>query len=89
LGCQFAKDCWNLIGVTIQTDDDVFVTINQIRDQSHPIFFMTLITLMCWAIWIARNDVIFKGKPTNPTAVKAHFAKELKILSLRAKTKFT
>jgi hypothetical protein len=44
---------------------------------------------MCWAIWTARNDVIFKGIPANPLSVKAHFAKELRILTLRAKARFT
>jgi len=89
LSCQFAKDCWNLIGIAIQTDNDVFTAINQIRDQSHPVFFMAVIILMCWAIWTARNDVIFKRTPASFLSVKALFLKELKLLSLRAKTRFS
>jgi hypothetical protein len=41
------------------------------------------------SIWIARNDLIFKGVPQNPGMVKSSFSKELKTLTLRAKAKFS
>ena len=84
LGCRFAKDCWNLIGITIQTENDIFEAVDQIRDQSHPSFVLVAI-IMCWFIWTARSDLILKGIPPSTSTVKALFTKEMKILSLRAK----
>ena len=89
LGCQFAKDCWNLIGITIQADHDIYAAIDQIRDQSHPAFFLMMAVLMCWSIWTARKDLVFKGVPPSSSMVKAMFTKEMKILSLRAKARLS
>jgi hypothetical protein len=87
LGCQFAKDCWALIGITIQNDQDIVSAVEQIRVQSHPKFFLMVTILVCWAIWCARNDFIFKNKQPTTDAVKALFQKELRILSLRSRSK--
>lgn len=88
LECPFANDCWNLIGINIQAHGSVFAAIQQIKNQAHPQFFMIVAILMCWCIWLARNDLIFKGIPKNLGSVKAAFSKEVKILTLRAKAKF-
>jgi hypothetical protein len=89
LDCQFAKDCWNMLGITIQDGTDIFQAVNQIRDQSHPVFFLVVVILMCWAIWNVRNDLIFKGRPPDPSVAKDIFLKEIKILSLRVKVKLS
>jgi hypothetical protein len=89
LNCQFDKDYWNLIGITTQADIDIFQAINQIRDQSHPVFFLLVIILMCWAIWTVRNDFIFKGRPPNPLVAKTIFLKEINILSPRVKARLS
>lgn len=88
LSCPFARSCWNQIGITFQGQISIFSAIQQIKDQTHPHFFMIAAILMCWAIWSARNDLIFKGIPHNPEVVKATFSKELKILTLWARVKF-
>lgn len=88
LGCQFARDSWELIGVNIQNQVNIFAAIDQIRAQSHPSFFLMVIILMCWSIWSARNNFIFKGVQVNPAQVKVAYLKELKIMSLRARAKF-
>jgi hypothetical protein len=59
--------------------------INHIRDQSHPSFFMAIAILMCWSIWIVRNDFIFKGVQPNINMAKEVLKKELSILSFRTK----
>jgi hypothetical protein len=59
--------------------------VEHIRDQITQTSFMMVVILMCWVIWTTRNDLIFKGIPLDLTRAKAIFAKELKILSMRAK----
>lgn len=89
LGCQFAKECWGQIGITIQEDQDIIIAIEQIRAQSHPNFFLMVAILMSWAIWTACNDYIFKNKQPSSIAVKALFEKEMRILSLRARSRLS
>jgi hypothetical protein len=43
--------------------------------------------LMSWAIWIVRNDFIFKNLQPGVDKVKEIFKKETQLLSLRAKAK--
>lgn len=89
LGCTFASSCWYQIGIVLQPQANIPDTIQQLRDQMDPQFFMIVAILLCWCIWSARNDLIFKGIPQNPEMVKANFIRELKILTLRAKARFT
>jgi hypothetical protein len=46
---------------------------------------MEVIILMCWTIWKARNDMIFRQIGPNLNASKAYFREELQCLSLRLK----
>ena len=46
LGCQFAKEYWALIGITIQADQDIILAVEQVRAQSHPNFFLMVTILM-------------------------------------------
>jgi len=48
---------------------------------------MLIAILMCWAIWTARDDLIFKNILTTVNAAKETFFKELKLLTARGKTK--
>ena len=89
LGCQFAKECWALIGITIQADQDIILAVEQVRAQSHPNLFLMVTILMSWAIWNARNDFIFKNKQPSTIAVKALFEKEMRIHSLRARSRLS
>jgi hypothetical protein len=88
LSCPFAAECWSKISVSITAQNNIFNAIQNIKDQSHPQFFMVMAILMSWSIWTARNNLIFRGIQQNPDSVKANFDKELKITALRAKTRF-
>ena len=61
----------------------------QIRDQTHPNFFLMAAVMMCWGVWTVRNDLIFKGIQPIVESVQEIFRKEMKILSLRAKARYT
>jgi hypothetical protein len=89
LNCQFAKICWSLIGITIQSGSDILEAVMQIRDQTHPNFFLMAAVMMCWSIWTVRNDLIFNGIQPRVESVQEIFRKEMKILSLRVKARFT
>jgi hypothetical protein len=73
----------------IQSGSDILEAVMQIRDQTHPNFFLMAAILLCWGIWTVRNDLIFKGIRPRVESVQEIFRKEMKILSLRAKARFT
>jgi hypothetical protein len=50
---------------------------------------MILVILLCWAIWIARNDVIFKTLPASVDAAIDLLLSELNLLTVRARSKDT
>ena len=61
LECPFAKFCWNLINIQIP-DKASFPQVNlHFRNQLNCEFFMNAVIIMCWTIWGARNNLIFKG----------------------------
>jgi len=61
LSCPFAAECWSKIGVSIIAQNSIFDAIQNIKDQTHPQFFMVMAILMSWSIWTARNNLIFRG----------------------------
>ena len=85
LNCPFAEQCWNILGINI-TPGSTFpevVTEFKIRLQSK--FFMVATILMSWAIWAARNDLIFKGLQPSIERCKAILFKELRLVLFRVK----
>ncbi|KAF8719934.1 hypothetical protein HU200_024700 [Digitaria exilis] len=46
---------------------------------------MDVIILMAWAIWMVRNEAIFRGVQPSLQGCKNHFQKEFALLLLRAK----
>ena len=85
--CSFAKVCWNLLGISFQMGLNISDCVTQLKTQTHPVFYMMVTILMCWAIWTVRNDFIFKNVQPSVQAAKETFKKELSLLSLRAKAK--
>jgi hypothetical protein len=50
---------------------------------------MEVIILMCWAIWKARNDAIFRQIGPNLQNLKIEFRVELQLLVLTAKKSYS
>lgn len=46
---------------------------------------MDVIILMCWTIWVVRNDLIFRGIQPSLHGCKDHFKREFVLAMLRAK----
>jgi hypothetical protein len=83
--CSFARMCWDIIGVEI-TDGNHFPELtSMLRSQLNSRFFMETIILLCWTIWTARNDLIFRGLRRNREDCKELLFKELNLLQHRLK----
>jgi hypothetical protein len=51
----------------VQGNADFPDIIKEMKDNLQTQFFMPAIILLCWAIWSARNNVIFRGvQPSLP-----------------------
>jgi len=50
-------------------------------------FFMLAVILVCWTIWTARNDLIFKGIPPDVGTSRGFFLKEILLLVHRVKSR--
>jgi hypothetical protein len=84
LCCPFAISCWNLLHLAIPACEP-FDVLQSFKTQLNVSFFMDVIIIMSWTIWMARNDLIFRG--INPTlqAAQERFKKEFALVILRAK----
>ena len=63
--CPFAMSCWNLLNLAHLIQSNLLDTISAFKDQIQRSFYMEIIISMCWAIWTARNDVIFRTNSTH------------------------
>lgn len=89
LACPFALQCWAWINLQIDANLDAFQNLQNLKDQLHVPFFMEIIIIMCWVIWKARNDAIFRQLPPCFQRLKADFRAELQLLLLRAKRSYS
>jgi hypothetical protein len=87
LHCPFAINCWKLLHLHI-VQGDPFAILQAFRAQLNKTFFMDIIILMSWCIWMARNDLIFKGLQPNLQSVRERFKTEIALVLLRAKPRF-
>ena len=85
LHCDFAKQCWNLLGIDISPNSMFPDIISTFKTRLQSEFFMVAAILMSWSIWTSRNDQIFKGLQPNLQNCKRNLFKELKLVLLRVK----
>jgi hypothetical protein len=64
--CNFAKACWHQTGILIPQSRPVETTAQDLKNKLNVPFFVDIIILMCWSIWVTRNDWIFNN--VNPTS---------------------
>ena len=83
--CSFARMCWDFIHIDIPLDSGFPALTSQMKDQLNSQFFMETIILLCWAIWMTRNDLIFKGETLNLAGIKRVFLRSLSFLSIELK----
>jgi hypothetical protein len=86
LRCPFTVDCWHLLQLFVPQGDP-FDILSSFKDQLHVVFFMDPIILMCWSIWMARNDSIFRGQQPVVQEAKTRFKSEFAFVIHRAKAR--
>jgi len=89
LHCPFSISCWAIINIQVDPNLGPFENLMSFRDQLHEPFFMEIIVLMCWVIWKARKDLIFRQINPNIHIAKQCFLDELQMLLLRAKRRYS
>jgi hypothetical protein len=85
LTCDFAKQCWNLLGINIHQSDSFPDVVSSFRDKLQSEFFMVAVILLCWSIWTARNGWIFKNMHPSIQNCKQSFLTELRLVLHRIK----
>jgi hypothetical protein len=86
LHCPFAQQCWGLINLMVSIDSGVFVNFNAFKNQLQSQFFMEAIILICWTIWIARNELVFNVNQLSLQECKRNFFREVNLVGLRVKS---
>ena len=82
--CTFARECWSLLGLNLPLQCSFPEVILRMKTHLQRDFFNAVI-LMCWTIWMARNDLIFNGNQISFQYCRGFFFKEILLVSLRAK----
>jgi hypothetical protein len=83
--CPFAMACWYSLHVFVPNSVNIAVILESLKDQLHVPFFMEIIVTMCWAIWMMRNDIIFRNLAHSVQRCKNVFKTEFALVILRAK----
>jgi hypothetical protein len=88
LQCEFAKQCWEILGVDIPSDEEFPNVMAFLKDAIHSQFFMETAILLCWAIWVTRSAFIFSDIQPEIADSRAVFVKELKLLKHRVNSRY-
>ena len=82
--CPFAMACWYSLQLYIPNSEEVSVILESLRSQLRVPFFMEIIITKCWAIWMMRNDIIFRNLAHSIQRCRNEFA----LVILRAKARY-
>ena len=66
-----------------------FLNLERLKNQLNQPFFMEFIILLSWAIWMTRNNKIFKHVNASTQSCKNLFLLEMDALLLRAKKAYS
>jgi sulfur transfer complex TusBCD TusB component (DsrH family) len=83
-----AMACWYSLNLIIPNLDDIFIILEGLKIQIRLPFFMEIIITMCWAIWMMRNDIIFRNLAHSVYRCETVFKQEFALVGLRAKASF-
>lgn len=72
---NFAKACWNLIGLTVPQSQGPLQILEAFKDQLRvPFFFLLEISvIMSWSIWTVRTNLIYGGEEATVQKCKRVF----------------
>lgn len=84
LRCNFAKACWQSIGITFTSTRSVMQIFRGIRRRLNVSFALEIIVLMSWSIMNSRNEWIFNNVDPSITSCKRKFYSGFNLLQHRA-----
>ena len=88
LDCEMARECWGLIGLTVNNPLNPYQNFEDFIMQLNVPFFMEIIIVMSWSIWAIRNDVILRGIPASSLRCSQIFKHTFGLLLWRVKKKY-
>lgn len=87
--CPFAKDCWGKINFDFPDQLSISQIFQNYNSKLKVQFSLDLFILWCWAIWMVRNDVIFRNKAPSVEECKGYVTVEALLLLHRTKARIT
>lgn len=81
----FSKDCWGLLHFQFADHLTIPEIFQQWKILYNVSFALDIFILICWAIWVMRNDVIFRNKNPSVADCKRTISVELHLLLHRTK----
>ena len=85
--CPFSKDCWGLFNFQYADQLTIPEIFREWQILHNASFSLDIFILVCWAIWVMRNDIIFRNK--NPTVADCKRTITVESLLLLHRTKAT
>lgn len=83
--CPFAKNCWGLINFQFPDGLSIPEIFQAWKSKLLVGFSLDIFIIWCWAIWMVRNDTIFRNKAPTIQACKRYIYEEASLLLHRAK----
>lgn len=59
--CEFAKKCWDKLGIVWSLEADIHIKIMKTRQQIGLPFFIEIFLIAAWELWKIRNRLVFDG----------------------------
>lgn len=88
ISCPFAIQAWHSINLQVNSDLQPLQNLEFLKNQINQSFFMEVIIIFCWAIWMTRNNLIFRQIPPSIQSYKHIFKTEFLWLLCRANRKY-
>lgn len=83
--CPFSKDCWRTLNFQFAGRLSILQIFQAWRLLQKVDFALDIFILACWAIWMVRNDVIFRNKNKELQEFKRYLTTEALLLIHRMK----
>jgi hypothetical protein len=87
--CPFARDCWAIINFSFADHLSVSQIFQAWKRKLLVDFSLDIFIIWCWAIWLVRNDVIFRNRNPSVQECKRYVTVEALLLLHRTKTRIT
>jgi hypothetical protein len=78
--CPFAHNCWNLLNMHVLAQASTLEALEYLQTGLQTPLFMSIIILLCSAVWSERNDLIFRGLQPTLQKCRLTFIKELELI---------